>query len=333
MELTDEVNKGCEDTGNGCHAGITNTNTSVPVPGSSIPSETETETESVATKDIQQREERTSDDSDSDSFPQDIKDTIATLRLIVDRINSDLKQARDLILEIARLLDERRLCERGHISIKIKEILEDKIRAGKITERWIRKCLPQEYKREYVKDKRELSSLSKKPIPVSGTTPAMQQEQDKEQVDLAAEPELKQEVVVQASGQEAVAKPEECPLKTQAVSRSSDSDTDTALSQSEQSTNTEPGIDSTIPQPQRSEASAAVPLAETTTEEDTKDQKSQPTTFDYSLPIDEVLEYLASKKKDQEQDHDRDKFYFCVKLDRPATIVGIMLGRVNGKNE
>ena len=137
-KLTDEVNKGCGDTSNGCHACIT---------------ETEPESE--------QQEERTSNDSDSDSFPQDIKDTIATLRVVIDRINSDLKQARDLILEIARLLDERRLCERGYISIKIKEILEDKIKAGKVTERWIRKCLPQEYKRKYTKDKRELSSLSK----------------------------------------------------------------------------------------------------------------------------------------------------------------------------
>ena len=73
-----------------------------------------------------------------------------------------------MIHELARQLDERRLCERGRISIKIKEILDDKIHAGKVTERWIRKCLPPEYKREYAKDKRELSSLSK---PGTGSTP------------------------------------------------------------------------------------------------------------------------------------------------------------------
>jgi hypothetical protein len=116
-----------------------------------------------AAKDIQQREEQTSDDSAFfDSFPQDIKNIITKLRITVDHIDSPRNYARDLIHELARQLDERRLCERGRISIKIKEILEDKILAGKVTERWIRKCLPPEYKREYTKYKRELSSLSEK---------------------------------------------------------------------------------------------------------------------------------------------------------------------------
>jgi hypothetical protein len=98
----------------------------------------------------------------SNSFPQDIKNIITKLRITVDHIDSPRNYARDLIHELARQFDEKRLCERGRISIKIKEILEDKIRAGKVTERWIRKCLPPEYKREYIKDKRELSSLSEK---------------------------------------------------------------------------------------------------------------------------------------------------------------------------
>jgi hypothetical protein len=108
------------------------------------------------TKDIQQREEQTF----FDSFPKDIKNIITKLRITVDHIDSPRNYARDLVHELARQLDERRLCERGRISIKIKEILEDKIHAGKVTERWITKCLPREYKREYMKDKRELSSLS-----------------------------------------------------------------------------------------------------------------------------------------------------------------------------
>ena len=112
-------------------------------------------------RDIQQREEQVS--AFFDSFPQDIKNIITRLRITVDHIDSPRNYARDLIHELARLLDERRLCKRGHISIKIKEILEDKIHAGKVTERWIRKCLPPEYKRDYIKDKRELSSLSNKP--------------------------------------------------------------------------------------------------------------------------------------------------------------------------
>src|SRR5215470_17213983 len=97
-----------------------------------------------------------------DSFPQNIKKIITKLRITVDHIDSPRNYARDLIHELARQLDERRLCERGRISIKIKEILKDKIQAGKVTERWIRKCLPPEYKREYAKDKRELSSLLEK---------------------------------------------------------------------------------------------------------------------------------------------------------------------------
>ena len=105
----------------------------------------------------------TTDDHSSNSFPQDIKNIITKLRITVDHIDSPRNYARDLIHELARQLDERRLYERGRISIKIKEILEDKIHEGKVTERWIRKCLPPEYKREYAKDKRELSSLSEKP--------------------------------------------------------------------------------------------------------------------------------------------------------------------------
>jgi hypothetical protein len=95
----------------------------------------------------------TCDTYSSNSFPQDINNIIARLRTTVDHIDSPRNYARDLIHELARQLDERRLCKRGDISIKIKEILEDKIHAGKVTERWIRKCLPPEYKREYIRQK------------------------------------------------------------------------------------------------------------------------------------------------------------------------------------
>ena len=94
-----------------------------------------------------------------DSFPQNIKSIIASLRVVVDQIHSDFKQAKELILEMARRLDEEGLCERNHISRTIKKILEDKIKEGKVTEKWIEECLPQEYKRQYIKS--ELSSLSK----------------------------------------------------------------------------------------------------------------------------------------------------------------------------
>jgi hypothetical protein len=103
--------------------------------------------------------EGSDDNAYVDSFPQSIKSIIASLRVVVDQIHSDFKQARELILEIARQLDERELCERNQISRTIKKILKDKIQEGKVTEKWIEECLPSEYKRQYTKS--EPSSLSK----------------------------------------------------------------------------------------------------------------------------------------------------------------------------
>jgi hypothetical protein len=93
------------------------------------------------------------------TFPQTVKSIIASLRILIDQLDSDFKQARDLILEIAKRLDEGSLCERNQISRTIKKILIDKIQESKITEKWIEECLPPEYKRQYIKSER--SSLSK----------------------------------------------------------------------------------------------------------------------------------------------------------------------------
>src|SRR6476469_8737381 len=82
---------------------------------------------------------------------------LTDLRLAIDQIDSSLKNARDLILELARTLDESGECERRSVSRKIKELLADKIQEGKITAKWIHDCLPSEYERKY---KREVSSLS-----------------------------------------------------------------------------------------------------------------------------------------------------------------------------
>jgi hypothetical protein len=49
-----------------------------------------------------------------DSLPQEIKDIITMLRVVIDQLGSDFKQAKDLILEIARRLDEEGLCERKY---------------------------------------------------------------------------------------------------------------------------------------------------------------------------------------------------------------------------
>jgi hypothetical protein len=88
-----------------------------------------------------------------------VKSIIASLRILIDQLDSDFKQARELILEIAKRLDEGSLCERNQISRTIKKILIDKIQEGKITEKWIEECLSPEYKRRYTKS--EHSSLTK----------------------------------------------------------------------------------------------------------------------------------------------------------------------------
>jgi len=91
---------------------------------------------------------------------QTIKGIIIDLRLAVDQLGKDFIKAKDLIHELARRLDESKQCERDQVSRKIKEILKDKIREGKITAKWIEDCLPSEYKRKYT-TKSEDTSLSK----------------------------------------------------------------------------------------------------------------------------------------------------------------------------
>ena len=94
------------------------------------------------------------------SEDQTIKGIITDLKLVVDQLGNNFTKAKELIHELARLLDESKQCERDQVSRKIKEILKDKIREGKITAKWIEDCLPQEYKRKYT-TKSEDTSLSK----------------------------------------------------------------------------------------------------------------------------------------------------------------------------
>jgi hypothetical protein len=88
-----------------------------------------------------------------------IEGIIADLRVVIDQLDMNFANAKSLILELARRFDETKRCEQSQICRKIKEILQDKIKDGKITEKWIEGCLPQEYKRKYAKS--ELTSLSK----------------------------------------------------------------------------------------------------------------------------------------------------------------------------
>src|SRR5918994_33305 len=83
------------------------------------------------------------------SNKQVIEDVATELRKVIDQLDENFARAKNLILELARVLDESKQCEQSQICRRIKEILKDKIGEGKITAKWIEECLPQEYKRKY----------------------------------------------------------------------------------------------------------------------------------------------------------------------------------------
>ena len=89
-----------------------------------------------------------------------IDSVVVNLRAVIDDLDRIFATAKSLILELARLLDETKQGKQSQICAKIKEMLADKIKEGKITKKWIERCLPQEYRRRYVKS--EQSSLSGK---------------------------------------------------------------------------------------------------------------------------------------------------------------------------
>jgi hypothetical protein len=101
-----------------------------------------------------------------------IEDIIVELRITIDQLDIHFVKAKNLILELARELDETKQCKQSQICRKIKDILEDKIKESKISEKWIEVCLPQEYKRKYTKS--EVSSLSKE----SNSTTEQEREKD-----------------------------------------------------------------------------------------------------------------------------------------------------------
>ena len=61
----------------------------------------------------------------TDEFDE-VESIILELMEAIDRIDYNFRKAKDLILELARTLDESEQCERSQISRKIKEILKDK---------------------------------------------------------------------------------------------------------------------------------------------------------------------------------------------------------------
>jgi len=91
-----------------------------------------------------------------------LKGKIIDLNYRIDNIDEQQKTLADHVLEFAKTLNESNLCETDKICITTKKVLKEKIRRGKISEKWIEDCLPPEYKRKYEKKKSEVSSLSTK---------------------------------------------------------------------------------------------------------------------------------------------------------------------------
>lgn len=83
---------------------------------------------------------------------------IAKLRADIDVLHLHTNSLKGSILDLARYYDETKIYERNQICRKIKKKLQDKIKEGKITEKWIEDSLPHEYKRKYTKS--EVSSVS-----------------------------------------------------------------------------------------------------------------------------------------------------------------------------
>ena len=80
-----------------------------------------------------------------------IETVVVNLRAVIDALDRNFTSAKSLILKLARLLDETKQGTQSQICTKIKEMLADKIKEGKITKKWIERCLPQEYKRTHAK--------------------------------------------------------------------------------------------------------------------------------------------------------------------------------------
>jgi hypothetical protein len=78
---------------------------------------------------------------------------IADLKMLVENLHLEFTKLREIIPELARRLDENKICKQEIICQAIKEILKEKIAEGKISERYIESCLPTEYKRKHIRKK------------------------------------------------------------------------------------------------------------------------------------------------------------------------------------
>ena len=78
---------------------------------------------------------------------------IADLKTQIENFHFEFTKLKEIIQELARRLDENKICKQDTISQAIKEILKEKIADGKISERYIESCLPTEYKRKHIRKK------------------------------------------------------------------------------------------------------------------------------------------------------------------------------------
>ena len=78
---------------------------------------------------------------------------IADLKMMVEKLHFEFTKLRKIIQELAKRLDENKICKQEIICQAIKEILKEKIIEGKISERYIESCLPTEYKRKHIRKK------------------------------------------------------------------------------------------------------------------------------------------------------------------------------------
>lgn len=68
---------------------------------------------------------------------------------LFDAIDQRYRKTSDLVLELAERMNDNRTCKPNQICMSIKDKLRDKIKAGKITGRWIEKILSPHYTRKY----------------------------------------------------------------------------------------------------------------------------------------------------------------------------------------
>jgi len=76
---------------------------------------------------------------------------IADLKMVVEKFHFEFTKLREIIQELAKRLDENKICKQEIVCQAIKEILKEKIADGKISERYIEGCLPTEYKRKHIR--------------------------------------------------------------------------------------------------------------------------------------------------------------------------------------